>query len=106
MCIPLPRSPRLQNIVSYSAENDIHSLGYRGFCNAERTLRSITTLQQLYPDEMLAQTMVIADLCQFDMDELRYEYPEDLVPPHLTLVPICVSSPTMGQQTLACRYPR
>ena len=33
---------------------------------------------------MLAQTMVIADLCQFDMDELRYEYPEDLVPPHLT----------------------
>ena len=33
---------------------------------------------------MLAQTMVIADPCQFDMDELRYEYPEDLVPPHLT----------------------
>ena len=33
---------------------------------------------------MLAQTVAIADLCQFNMDELRYEYPEDLVPPHLT----------------------
>ena len=80
-----PDRQGLQNIVSaIRLKTDIHSLGYRGFCNAERTLRSITTLQQLYPDEMLAQTMVIADLCQFDMDELRYEYPEDLVPPHLT----------------------
>ena len=80
-----PERQGLQNIVSaIRLKTDIHSLGYQGFCNAERTLRPITALQQLYPDEMLAQTMVIADLCQFNMDELRYEYPEDLVPPHLT----------------------
>ena len=28
--------------------------------------------------------MRIADQCQFNMSELRYEYPKDLVPPHLT----------------------
>ncbi|MAA48648.1 MAG: error-prone DNA polymerase [Gammaproteobacteria bacterium] len=80
-----PERQGLQNVVSaIRLKTDVHSLGYQGFCNAERTLRPITALQQLYPDEMLAQTVVIADLCQFNMDELRYEYPEDLVPPHLT----------------------
>ena len=75
----------LQNIVTaIRLKTDIQNLGYQGFCNAERTLRPITALQQLYPEEMLAQTVAIADLCQFSMDELRYEYPEDLVPPHLT----------------------
>jgi error-prone DNA polymerase len=80
-----PERQGLQNIVTaIRLKTDIQNLGYQGFCNAERTLRPITSLQQLYPDEMLAQTVAIADLCQFNMDELRYEYPEDLVPPHLT----------------------
>ena len=80
-----PERQGLQNIVTaIRLKTDLHNLGYQGFCNAERTLRPITSLQQLYPDEMLAQTVAIADLCQFNMDELRYEYPEDLVPPHLT----------------------
>ena len=80
-----PERQGLQNIVTaIRLKTDIKNLGYQGFCNAERTLRPITALQQLYPEEMLAQTVAIADLCQFSMDELRYEYPEDLVPPHLT----------------------
>ena len=80
-----PERQGLQNIVTaIRLKTDIQNLGYQGFCNAERTLRPITALQQLYPEEMLAQTVAIADLCQFSMDELRYEYPEDLVPPHLT----------------------
>ena len=80
-----PERQGLQNIVTaIRLKTDIQNLGYQGFCNAERTLRPITTLQQLYPEEMLAQTIAIADLCQFSMEELRYEYPEDLVPPHLT----------------------
>lgn len=80
-----PERQGLQDIVTaIRLKTDVQNLGYRGFCNAEHTLRPISALQQLYPQEMLAQTMVIADACQFDMDELRYEYPEDLVPPHLT----------------------
>ena len=65
-------------------KTNVQELGYQGFCNAERTLRPINTLQQLYPEEMLRQTTVIAAQCEFNMDELRYQYPEDLVPPHLT----------------------
>ncbi|MEM9354844.1 MAG: error-prone DNA polymerase [Pseudomonadota bacterium] len=50
--------------------------------NGEHHLRSRDDLQQLYrqyPDA-LARTIEIADRCQFSLDELRYEYPDELVP--------------------------
>jgi error-prone DNA polymerase len=49
--------------------------------NAERHLRLRMRLAQLYPPELLAETARIAARCDFSLDELRYEYPEELVPP-------------------------
>ena len=37
-------------------------------------------LAQLYPRELLAETVRIAARCDFSLDCLRYEYPEELVP--------------------------
>ncbi len=54
------------------------------FANREKHLRPIPTLKQLYPPRLLQETLTIAELCDFSLDELRYEYPEELVPPHLT----------------------
>jgi error-prone DNA polymerase len=48
--------------------------------NAERHLRLRMRLAQLYPPELLAETARIAARCRFSLDELRYEYPEELVP--------------------------
>ncbi len=48
--------------------------------NAERSLRLRMRLAQLYPPDLLAETLVIAERCSFSLDELRYEYPEELVP--------------------------
>ncbi len=48
--------------------------------NAERHLRSRLTLAQIYPEDLLAATVDIADRCTFSLDELRYEYPEEVVP--------------------------
>jgi len=48
--------------------------------NAERHLRLRMRLAQLYPPELLAETARIAARCDFSLDELRYEYPEELVP--------------------------
>ncbi len=48
--------------------------------NAERHLRELADLERLYPKEMLEQTLVIANRCSFSLDELRYEYPEEVVP--------------------------
>ena len=51
------------------------------FPNAERHLRARVRLAQLYPPELLAESVAIAARCDFSLDELRYEYPEELVPP-------------------------
>jgi error-prone DNA polymerase len=48
--------------------------------NAEKTLRLRMRLAQLYPAELLEETIAIAERCHFSLDELRYEYPAELVP--------------------------
>jgi error-prone DNA polymerase len=50
------------------------------FANGERHLRSRLALTRLYPTELLAETANIAARCNFSFDELRYEYPEEVVP--------------------------
>jgi len=49
--------------------------------NAERYLRPLYRLARIYPTELLLQTQAIAERCTFSLDELRYEYPEEIVPP-------------------------
>ena len=48
--------------------------------NAERYLRPLYRLARIYPTELLLQTQAIAERCTFSLDELRYEYPEEIVP--------------------------
>ena len=55
--------------------------GRQLFPNAERHLRSRVRLAQIYPDELLEQTITITRRCQFSLDELRYEYPDEIVEP-------------------------
>jgi error-prone DNA polymerase len=54
--------------------------GERLHPNGERHLRPRERLAKLYPPELLAETMRIAALANFSLDELRYEYPRELVP--------------------------
>ena len=48
--------------------------------NAERVLRPINALAYLYPAELLIESAQIAESCHFTLDELRYEYPEEVIP--------------------------
>jgi error-prone DNA polymerase len=57
----------------------MNELGYHLFPNGERHLRSRQRLQKIYPRELLEETVRIAERCQFSLDELRYEYPKELV---------------------------
>ncbi len=54
--------------------------GERLFPNGERYLREPARLAKLYPPELLAESVKIAALANFSLDELRYEYPHELVP--------------------------
>lgn len=62
----------------------VSELGRMAYINAERHLRSREELARLYPRLLLDETCLIADRCRFSLDELRYEYPLELVPPHLS----------------------
>ena len=68
--------------------------GRRLAANAERHLRGRRTLARLFPRPWLEETVAVAARCRFSLESLRYEYPEELVPPgetpaswlrHLTL---------------------
>src|ERR1700722_9861619 len=59
----------------------LQGAGYAVFPNGERCLRPLQRLGELYPAPLLAQTLAIAERCTFKLDELRYEYPEEIVPP-------------------------
>jgi DNA polymerase III alpha subunit len=48
--------------------------------NGERSMRTLARLAELYPRELLDATLEIAARCRFSLDELRYEYPEEVVP--------------------------
>lgn len=59
--------------------DEVHANRFR---NAERHLRAIPEITRLYhrhPDAV-ERTLEIADRCRFRLDELRYEYPEELAP--------------------------
>lgn len=56
------------------------------FANARRHLKSPAEMAALFADapDALRRTNEIADRCAFSLDELRYEYPEELAPPGQT----------------------
>jgi error-prone DNA polymerase len=58
----------------------VQAAGYALYPNGERCLRPLRRLRELYPAPLLAQTLAITERCTFKLDELRYEYPEEIVP--------------------------
>jgi error-prone DNA polymerase len=72
------------------------------FANGERHLRPRLALSRLYPPELLAETLAVAGRCHFSLDELRYEYPDEIVPPDTT--PAAYLRQEVGRG-LAGRYP-
>jgi error-prone DNA polymerase len=77
--------------------------GFALFPNGERHLRSRARLASIYPPELLAETLAVAARCRFSLDELRYEYPEEIVPAGATPASHLRS---LVEQGLQRRYPQ
>ena len=58
----------------------LNEAGFALFPNGERHLRPLARLRELYPGALLKETLAIAERCTFSLEELRYEYPEEIVP--------------------------
>jgi error-prone DNA polymerase len=72
---------RLQDLLTaVRLGKPVRECGHALFASGERHLRLRMRLAQLYPPELLAGTLRVAEACAFSLEELRYEYPEELVP--------------------------
>lgn len=58
----------------------ISECGYLLASNAEQHLRSKLRLANLFTQEALRESVRVADLCTFSIDDLKYEYPQEMVP--------------------------
>lgn len=74
------RKPLHDTLTSIRTHQPVSQCGYALSGNAEQHLRTRMRLANLYPPEALAQTLVVARRCAFSLDELRYEYPDEIIP--------------------------
>src|SRR6266851_3307044 len=74
------RRPLQDTLTAIRLRTTVRACGHALFPNAERYLRLRMRLAQIYPPELLEETVRVAERCRFSLEELRYEYPEELVP--------------------------
>ncbi|SMC22793.1 error-prone DNA polymerase, DnaE-like [Andreprevotia lacus DSM 23236] len=96
------RQPLQDVLTAVRLGKPVAQCGTALFGNSERHLRTRQRLATLYPIELLAETVRVAERCTFSLDELRYEYPDEFVPPQLT--PIAYLS-QLTEAGLRERYP-
>ena len=96
------RKPLQDTLTAIRLNQPVTECGFELAPNAEQHLRSRLRLANVYPPEALAQTLNIASRCSFVLDELRYEYPDELVPPGTTPTAYLRAETYQGAQR---RYP-
>ncbi|MBB1462052.1 error-prone DNA polymerase [Vibrio sp. SG41-7] len=74
------RLPLQHSLTAIKYQKPITEVGSHLLANAERCLRSINKLSRIFKTEWLEESNRIAELCEFDLDSLRYEYPSELIP--------------------------
>jgi error-prone DNA polymerase len=62
----------------------LEQAGFALYPNGERYLRPRYLIEKIYPQALLEETLRIADMIDFSLDELRYEYPHEVVPAGMT----------------------
>lgn len=79
------RKPLHDVLAAVRLRKPVAQCGYELAMNAEQHLRPRIRLASLYLPALMLETIRIAELCSFSLDELRYEYPEEIVPIGQTL---------------------
>lgn len=69
-------------VTAIRLKTTVAELGQHRFANSEHHLRPTDELASLFADapDVLRRGAEIADRCQFSLEELRYDYPEELCP--------------------------
>jgi error-prone DNA polymerase len=62
----------------------IKELGRDALSNQEACLRPLNKLANLYPTKWLDNSVLVSKLCTFDLSELSYQYPAEILPSKYT----------------------
>jgi error-prone DNA polymerase len=82
-----PARRRLQDVMTCIREHcTIHDAGFRLEANAERHLKDATEMTRIFQgfEEAISETAKIVERCTFSLDELAYEYPDDVFDDNLS----------------------
>lgn len=74
------RKPLQDVLTALKHKSTVQKLGTVLESNAEAYLKPLDQIYGLYPDYLLENTQRIAEQCHFSLNELKYQYPEELVP--------------------------
>ena len=80
------RKPLQDTLAATRLGLPVAQCGWQLAGNAEQHLRSRGRLAALYDPEWLENTLQLASQCRFSLAELKYEYPDEIVPPGHTPV--------------------
>ena len=96
------RKPLHDVLTAIRLKQALASLGRRMLPNGERHLRTLARLSAVYPADLLQATQAVAERCTFSLDEIHYQYPEEVVPRGQTAM---AHLRTLAEQGLQQRYP-
>ncbi|MBL8910951.1 MAG: error-prone DNA polymerase [Archangium sp.] len=98
------RQPLQDVLTAIRCGTTVSKAGTLLFPNAERTLKSPAELSALFPDlpDALERTLQLAHACQFSLDDLRYQFSEEALPPGLSPMQFMVQ---LVEKGLHVRYP-
>lgn len=97
------RRPLQDVLTALRLGTTVAEAGHALFANGERHLRSRLRLGRCYPPELLAETLRVARRCSFQLDEIRYDYPDEVVPHGQSPMDYLRQEVLRG---LAARYPQ
>ena len=78
------RKPLQDILTSIKFNSQVSQMGRQLLANGEQFLRPIGQLTVIYPAQLLQETLLINSLCEFNLDSLHYQYPDEVVPPGKT----------------------
>ena len=74
------RKPLQDTLTAIRHGTTVMVAGMLLFANGERYLRPRERLARIYPAALLAESVAVAARCDFNLAQLRYRYPAELVP--------------------------
>ncbi|GAB7525617.1 error-prone DNA polymerase [Paraburkholderia sp. 2C] len=78
------RKPLQDTLTAIRIGKPVYECGYDLAPNAEQHLRARVRLAKLYPEHTLRETLSVLGRCTFQLKEVAYEYPDEIIPAGFT----------------------